>query len=1010
MRSSFIAVILLLFLATVSHAARFDTSFDFSTIETANFSIHYHQGLEGAAQKTALMAEQVHGSLVKEFLWSPREKTQVVLIDDSDFTNGFASTIPYNTIYLQVVPPSLASTLGEYDDWLKVLFTHEYAHILSSDPARGYWKVTRAIFGKPLPWIDPLSGLLFLVTAPPNTFMPRWWHEGMATWAETKHTGQGRGKGSYYDMVFRTAVAENNLPYVDQINGDVPNWPAGNLAYMYGYRLQRYLAETYGMDAAGKLSIAHSGRFPYMISGAPQGLFDGKSYRELYADMIEAVKKEQSRRIDVLSGAPFTPLHLVSDQGENLSQPRFSPDGRRIAFTRRDPHDHTMTVITDQTGKKVVARFRRRYSDGSISWSPDGGSIYFTQAEINRGFNVYQDLYVYDLARDSITRLSKGRRLGEVQIAPDGKLFAAVVSSRGGQNLALLDQREPGSPGSPRVVTDYSMQRVSSPRWSPDGKTICYTVTDNNGESSLRLFDVQSGNDLELFRAGHTLAFPVWSHDGADIFYISDETGVFNLFAYRLQERKSFQVSHLLGGALQPDPSPDGHSVVLSSYGSRGFEIARITLDRAKWSETRGPSLPLSRDAATPAAASHPADEEGPAGKGTAATGGADTVTAATTSTGKTSAASEAPAGESPSARGTSGYTPLNTILPRFWLPRISDDGTDEAVLGAFTAGADALGYHSYALSAAYGETRRRGYYTAIYQNDYFYPTLSLKAHAEPYLYGNLYQRGDYYELNRGVTLQASVPLNFLESRYSFLAGYQLLDQKALSTVDGSGTFRGVPVFQGRRDNLFAGLDFDNVLKYPYSISSEEGRSISLLYRYFAREIGSDQDLSEYSASYREYLRLPSAALKHHVLYLRLSGALAEGDLQFGQQAFQIGGAPSALNRYPLRGYPERSATGKYVATGTLEYRAPLSYPLRGIGTLPAFMEKVHGALFVDAGEVWDDRDTFHGDKVKVGAGFEARADMTLGYWAKVTPALGFAHGFNRGGENQIYFTVYLDL
>jgi len=997
MRSSFLAVILLLCLASVSHAARFDTSFDYSTLETANFSIHYHQGLEAAAAKIGPMAEQVHDALVREFLWEPREKTQVVLIDDSDFTNGRAVTIPYNTIYLQVVPPALTSTLGEYDDWLKVLFTHEYAHILTSDPARGYWKVTRAIFGKPLPWTDPISGLLFLVTAPPNTFMPRWWHEGMATWAETKHTGQGRGQGSYYDMVFRAAVAEDNLPFVDQINGDVPYWPAGSLPYMYGYRLQRHIAESYGMDAAGKLGIAHSGRFPYLISGPPQELFNGKSYRDLYADMIEAVKKEQSARIESLSETPFTPLGLISDQGENLANPKHSPDGSRIAFTRRDPHDHATTVVTDSSGKKVLAQFRRRYSDGSISWSPDGGSIYFTQAEINDGFNVYQDLYVHDLARGKTTRLTRGQRLGEVQIAPDGKQFAAVVSSRGSQNLALFGLRDLADEAPPRVVTDYSLQRVSSPRWSPDGKTICYAVTDNKGVSAIRLHDTQGGSDLELFSARHTLAFPVWSPDGSSVYYISDQTGVFNLFTYHLQERKGYQVSHLLGGGLQPDPSPDGLSVVISSYTSRGFQIARLTLDRAL-------------GAGADHAAGGQVEGRYPAGKATSAGEAADPHAGAGAAIDEISSDSEGSSGVGVAPGAASGYSPLGTILPRFWLPRISGDGTDKAVLGAFTAGADVLGYNSYALSAAYGETRGRGYYTFIYENDYFYPTLSLRAHAEPFLYGNLYRRGDYYELNRGLTLQASVPINFLESRYRIRAGYQLLDQKALSTLDNNGRFNGVRVFQGRRDNVFAGISFDNALKYPYSVSLEEGRNISFLYRYYAREIGSDQDLSEYSASYHEYLQLPSKALEHHVLYLRLSGALADGDLQFGQQAFQVGGVPSELNRYPLRGYPSRSVTGKYVATGTLEYRAPLFYPLRGIGTLPAFAEKVHGALFVDAAQVWDDQNAFRGDNVRVGAGFEARFDVTLGYWAKVTPAVGFAHGFHSGGENQIYFTLYLDL
>lgn len=53
---------------------------------------------------------------------------------------------------------------------------------------------------------------------------------------------------------------------------------------------------------------------------------------------------------------------------------------------------------------------------------------------------------------------------------------------------------------------------------------------------------------------------------------------------------------------------------------------------------------------------------------------------------------------------------------------------------------------------------------------------------------------------------------------------------------------------------------------------------------------------------------------------------------------------------------------------------------------------------------------SFRGGNVKVGAGVEARMDVTLGYWLKVTPAVGIAHGFSPGGENQVYLTVYVDL
>ena len=985
MKSFFIAVLLMLCLSSVSHAARLDTSLVFSTIETPNFSIHYHQGLEALAQRAAVIAEEAHDKLAREFIWHPTEKTQLVLIDNSDFTNGFATAIPYNTIFVQTVPPSLDSTLGEYDDWLKTLITHEYAHIVTLDPSRGYWKVVRSIFGKPLPGADIFSELLFVVTAPPNSFMPRWWHEGMATWAETEFTGQGRGRSSYFDMVYRMDVAGNALPRVDEANGDRPNWPDGNLPYLYGYRLQQFLADSYGKEVLGKLSIAQSGRFPYFINAPPRELCNERSFSELYGDMLAALKREQTRKIATLSRAPFTPTRTLADKGERLGNPRFSPDGSRIAYTRLDPRDHTTTVITDRTGSAVLAQFRRQYSDGSNSWSPDGKLLYFTQAEISHGFDVYQDLYAYDISRDRVTRLTRGARLEAADLSPDGTCFAAVVSDRGSQNLALLERRGPEELSPPRLVTGYLRQGVSSPRWSPDSGTVCYALKDNAGHSSLRLYELASGKERTLLGADQILDYPVWSRDGSYLVYLSNETGVFNLFAYDLKLGKSFQVSHLLGGALQPDLSPDGKSLIFSSYDWRGFSIAQLELSRERWSQARGPSLPLARELPPSAP---------PPGSPGALGGSSD---------------DQAPQQGSLPALA-SPYRPLGTLLPHFWLPRITGDGSDRAVYGALTAGSDVLGYQSYALSADYSPGRRRGYFDLDYRNDYLYPTFSLLAHAEPFLYADLQRRGDYYELNQGFTLEGSYPINFLESRYIFNAGYQLQDQSALSTLDANGRFNGLTVFQGRRDIVFAGVGFDNVLKYPSSVSSEEGRRISLLYRRYDRALGSDEDFAEYSAQYQEFLRLPVPSIEHQVLYLRLAGAVSDGNLKYGQQAFQIGGAPSDLNPYPLRGYPDRSVTGKYVATGTLEYRAPLWFPMRGRGTLPAFAEKLHGALFVDAGEVWDDANAFSGSKAKLGAGFEARLDLTLGYWLKLTPALGVAHGFNAGGENQVYLTVYLDL
>src|SRR3972149_10419223 len=124
----------------------------------------------------------------------------------------------------------------------------------------------RRIVGKPIPRNDLLSLRLFVVTGPPNVFLPPWWHEGIATWAETEYTGAGRGRSTYVDMIYRMAVKEDNIPTVDRINGDVPDWPNGYMPYIYGMRLHKYIADKYGRGVPSKGKIINLRRLPYFLN------------------------------------------------------------------------------------------------------------------------------------------------------------------------------------------------------------------------------------------------------------------------------------------------------------------------------------------------------------------------------------------------------------------------------------------------------------------------------------------------------------------------------------------------------------------------------------------------------------------------------------------------------------------------------------------------------------------------------------------------------------------------
>src|SRR5262249_27069313 len=107
------------------------------TLETEHFRIHFYQGEEKTARGLAVRAERAHRLLAPLLGHVPSRPTHIVLTDDVDSANGSASVLPYNVIRLFLSGPESESVLNDYDDWMNLLITHEYSHILHIDNVSG---------------------------------------------------------------------------------------------------------------------------------------------------------------------------------------------------------------------------------------------------------------------------------------------------------------------------------------------------------------------------------------------------------------------------------------------------------------------------------------------------------------------------------------------------------------------------------------------------------------------------------------------------------------------------------------------------------------------------------------------------------------------------------------------------------------------------------------------------------------------------------------------------------
>src|SRR5712672_3550872 len=186
---------------------------------------------------------------------------------------------------------------------------------------------------------------------------------------------------------------------------------------------------------------------------------------------------------------------LTSHVGDEL-YPKFSPDGKWIAFTGEYDGNPDVYVISAEGGEPKRLTFHPG-NDIVLGWTPDGKDILFRSDRFS---------------------------------APPGrytKLF--LVSPQGG-------------PAKPLQVP-----RASLTSFSPDGTKIAYLETSQEFRTWKRyrggwslpiaIFDLKKNSYEELPKTAGMDIFPMWH--GNAIYFISDRDGVMNLYSYDLASKQT---------------------------------------------------------------------------------------------------------------------------------------------------------------------------------------------------------------------------------------------------------------------------------------------------------------------------------------------------------------------------------------------------------------------------------------------------------------------------------------
>ena len=558
--------------------------YNWKFIQTKHFDVYYYNNGKEQAEIAAYHCEQAYQHIEKLIGWGLKKRSDIIIYNSH---NAFQQTNVIDA-YMEEGVGGVTELMknrmvvpfdGSLKEFKHVLY-HELVHVFINDGVYG--------------------GTLMNMLKTNNVILPLWMNEGLAEYLAQKW-------GVNSDMWMRDlAINSNQMLEINQLNG--------YLAYRGGQSVWRYITSKWGDEVIAQI-FNNIIKYGDINKGLEETL--GVNIEELTEQWHNYLKKQYWGDIDIRDNVMDIARQLTDHEKlyntYNIA-PSVSPDGELAAIYSNKNGFMSIYLISARTGEFITKIATGQVTSEieelhilkpGISWSSNGEQIVFAAKSGHSDALIFVNI---DNPKTIIKKNFKVEGIFRPVWNPKYNKIAFIGNNGLSSDIYIYNLDDDSLNN---ITNDiFSDLQVS---WSHDGESLIFISDRGNNIIPKQSIDIISilnmdldNNDIykytnnQIIRLTNTdfnESYPSYSSDGNTIAYISDKSGINNIYLTINEFKTSEPITNVQTGITQCSWGTN-NQIIFTGFYKSGYDIFimsnvqdklinQLSIPSSKWKEEK---------------------------------------------------------------------------------------------------------------------------------------------------------------------------------------------------------------------------------------------------------------------------------------------------------------------------------------------------------------------------------------------------------------------------------------